>query len=89
MTAPVPLARCLAGRAEHGADRRPGVAFSPGSMDRSSKGALACGPLREGVSDSAERRRVSNVAGCGLVVLEPAGQFLSASEDFFGRPWHQ
>jgi hypothetical protein len=58
-------------------------------MDRGCKGALASGPLREGVSDSAERRRVSNVAGCGLVVLEPAGQFLSASEDFFGRAWHQ
>ena len=89
MTAPVALARCLAGRAEHGADRRPGVAFSAGGMDRGCKGALASGPLREGASDSAERRRVSNVAGCGLVVLEPEGQFLSASEDFFGRAWHQ
>jgi hypothetical protein len=88
MTAAVPLARCLARRAEHGADRRPGVAFSAGNLDRDSQGALASGLLYEGFSDSTERRRVPHVAGCGLVVREPAGQFLSAGEDFFGRPWH-
>jgi len=73
MTAAMPLARCLAGRTKHGADRRPGMAFSAGGMDRGSQIALASGPPREGISDSAERRRITHVAGSGHVVLEPAG----------------
>jgi hypothetical protein len=57
-------------------------------MDRGSQGAFGSGAPREGVSDSTERRSVPNVVGCRLVALEPAGQFLSAGEDFFGGPWH-
>jgi hypothetical protein len=60
-----------------------------GGTDRCGEGALAVGQPGECASDVSQRRRIAHGAGRRVVVLEPAGQLVSAGQYLLSRPWHQ
>lgn len=85
----VPLTRCLARGAEHGADGCPGVSFGTRAGDRLGEVGFGLGPRSDRGPHSPQRCGVVNLAGVGVVALKPVGELVGLVDDLLEAAGHQ